>query len=177
MKFYPKPITNNLKFLNEGFYLWILNVHKIPPHLILSYHEEYYNLSVYGSFIKHPIEALLKTIVQKKIPTLIIGLSELEDLEKKLLYSYQRFEKVKAHQVTCLSPIKDLFKQYDYTGNVCTIHDLLPILDKNNVITSSYGFNIQLCEADNSFQLPFYTIREVFQCIDELKAEKHVARK
>lgn len=176
MKFYPQPV-NNTELLKKGFNLWILKVDTIPPHLITSFQGHYFNLSVYGRFIKQPIEALLKNIMQKKIPTLIVSISELEDLEEKIIYSYQKFEKVQAPQITCLSPIKELFIQYNYSGSVSTIHDLLPILEKNNVITSSYGLNLQLSEADNSFQLPYYTINEVFQCIDELKAENHVARK
>ena len=51
------------------------------------------------------------------------------------------------------------------------------LLEKNDVITSSYGINIKLNENDKSFELPFYTINDVYQCIDELNTEKHVTGK
>lgn len=176
MKFYPKTINHTTDF-QKGCYLWILKVDKVPPHLILSYQGKYYNLSVFGRFMSQPVDALLKTITQKKIQTLILSLNEFDDLEEKIKDSYHKFEKVEAPHITCLSPIKELFKLYDYSGAISTIHDLLPLLKKNNVITSSYGLNLILNINDSSFDLPFYTIKDVYQCIDELNTEKHVAGK
>jgi hypothetical protein len=176
MKFYPKT-TNHTSDFQKGFYLWILKVDKVPPHLILSYQGKYYNLSVYGRFMSQPLEALLKTIIQKKIQTLILSLKDFDDLEEKIKDSYHKFEKVEAPYITCLSPIKELFEKYKYSGAISTIHDLLPLLEKNDVITSSYGINIKLNENDKSFELPFYTINDVYQCIDELNTEKHVTGK
>ncbi|MFN4234669.1 MAG: hypothetical protein ACK4IK_07675 [Bacteroidia bacterium] len=176
MKFYPH-IVDSEKIFQKGFYLWILKVDRIPPHLILSYNGKYYNLSVYGRFIGQSIESLLKTIAQKKIQTLIISLKDFENLDLNLSQSYQQFDKVEAPFITCLSPIRSLFQVYGFPSSVATIHDLLPLLVKKDVVTSSFGINLELNNEDNSFELPYYTIKDVYQCIDELNSEKNVTGK
>lgn len=176
MKFYPKSFSSESIF-NKGFYLWILKVDRIPPHLILSYNGKYYNLSVYGKFIGQSIERLLKTINQKKIKTLVLSLTDFENLQSNIVKSYNKFERVEAPGITCISPIKELFQVYAYPDSISTIHDLIPLLIKNNVVTSNYGINLELNKNDNSFELPFYTINDVYQCIDELNTENNVAGK
>jgi hypothetical protein len=177
MKFYPEIISANSDIFFHGFYLWILKADSIPPHLILSYNGQYYNLSVHGKFVNQPLESLLKSIRQKKMKTLVLALANFEDLSTKLIESYNKFEKVEAPEITCLSPIKELFNTYNYSNSISTIHDLIPLLQKNNVITSNYGINLPINQVDNSFELPFYTIQDVYNCIDELNAEKNVAGK
>lgn len=176
MRFYPKSVNSESVF-NKGFYLWILKIDCIPPHLILSHNGKYYNLSVHGKFIGQSIDSLLKTIAHKKIKTLIVALKEFENLELNISKSYKQFDKVEAPVITCLSPIRSLFQVYGFPASVATIHDLLPLLEKNNVVTSSFSINLELNNKDKSFELPFYTIQEVYQCIDELNAEKHVVGK
>lgn len=173
MKFYPL-LVDSEKIFQNGFYLWVLKVDRIPPHLILSYNGKYYNLSVHGKFIGQSIESLLKIIAQKKIQTLIVSLKEFENLELNIVESYHPFDKVEAPFITCLSPIKSLFNKYGYPISVATIHDLLPLLAEKDVITSSFGLNLELNNDNNSFELPFYTINDVYQCIDELNSEKNV---
>lgn len=176
MKFYPL-IVDTENIFQKGFYLWILKVDQIPPHLILSYNGKFYNLSVYGKIVGQTIKNLLKTITHKKIKTLIVSLKEFENLEINILKSYQQFDKVVAPVITCFSPIKSLFQVYGFPASLATIHDLLPLLEKNNVITSSYVINLAVIDKDKSFELPFYTIQEVYECIDELNSEKHVVGK
>ena len=176
MKFYPL-IVDSENIFQKGFYLWILKADQIPPHLLLSYNGKYYNLSVHGKFIGQSIESLLKTIAHKKIKTLIVALKEFENLESNISESYNQFDKVEAPLITCFSPIRSLFQAYGLPPSAATIHDLLPFLEKNNVITSSFGINLTLNKKDKSFELPFYTIQDVYQCIDELNTEKHVAGK
>ncbi len=176
MKFYPESFSSESIF-NKGFYLWILKVDRIPPHLILSYKGKYYNLSVHGKFVGQSIESLLKTINQKKIKTLVLSLKDFENLQSNITESYNKFERVEAPGITCLSPIKELFQVYAYPDSISTIHDLIPLLQKNNVVTSNYGINLELNKNDKSFELPFYTIQDVYQCIDELNTENNVAGK
>lgn len=176
MKFYPLTVDSENIF-QKGFYLWILKVDQIPPHLILSYNGKYYNLSIYGKIVGQTIKSLLKTITHKKIKTLIVSLKEFENLESNILESYKRFDKVEAPIITCLSPIRSLFQVYGFPASLATIHDLLPLLEKNNVITSSFSINIEFNNKDKSFELPYYTIQEVYECIDELNSEKHVVGK
>jgi hypothetical protein len=176
MLFYPKQITDSSLF-NKGFYLWLLKANATPPHLLVSYNGKYYNLSVKGKYIAEPLEILIKNIQSKQIPTLIFSLNSFNNIELTIQDAYNSFKKVALPETTCLSPIKKIAEMYGVNSlSIHTIHDLLPILTEKNIITSSFHYFL-LKISEKQFELPSYTISDVYACIDSLSPEKHAAGK
>lgn len=93
--------------LEQGTYLWVLHVDKIPPHIGVSVNGRYFSLKYNGKDSNISCRSVLKLLENKKIPTWIVALElPLELAEVQAVFD--RYTCAKHAQATCLSPIIEL---------------------------------------------------------------------
>ncbi|MFN3916772.1 MAG: hypothetical protein ACK4K0_03420 [Flavobacteriales bacterium] len=148
--------------VNDGLYLVILHAGRIPPHLGLLHQGLYYSSAAHKSYVAEPSAVLLKTIHLKSIPTLLVRLEvEISANEMKEIFLCQGMLKTGE---TCLNPIRKVLK----ANEVNFVFELLDRLQKRESLKGFYGLNLAT-NADNSFDLPHYTLQDVYLRIHELR--------
>lgn len=134
----------------EGLLLWVIHANKIPPHIGLSYNNEFYSLKANGVDRGVDVKSLEAVIDDKQIQTLIYVLNRTTiDLDD----AFSKFEKTIPGQITCLEPIK-LALGYD---NADKIHHLLSELKENNEVQACIGLNVP----KNFEGIPMYDISDI----------------
>lgn len=155
-------IINSIETLDVNrTLLWILHADKIPPHIGISTKGYYFSLKVNGKDENLPVEKLLSLCQTKKMSVVIVQLLKnlsLEDLKIK----FSDFEKAEDIKTTCLTPIKELFKN---GTNVLKLKDLLETLNIRGEIKQVFGLNL-----NNNFKgIPFYTVEQIQKRLELLR--------
>lgn len=143
----------------NGTLLWIFNADRIPPHLGLSSNGAYYSLKVNGKDESVPVDRIVDLIERKGISTLIFELAPIE--EEYVGEVFAKYEKARSGEVTCLDPIKDLFK---IEGK--TVHDIIAILMEDDKVIRVAGVN--LSDAYNG--IPYYTLEDIYDYLNALES-------
>ncbi|MCW3101906.1 MAG: hypothetical protein JWO09_346 [Bacteroidetes bacterium] len=164
--------------LLKGLHLVVLHASRIPPHIGLIAGKSYHSLTIKGHETDHSIEALLKNIRMRKIPSLFIKIKPhptfSEDfLKEHFIQDVQQFPKVSVGGATCLSPVKLFFeKTYGVpVDDVNYLFELLPVLEQNNMIEQASALNIK----EGAFDLPVYDLKQIHSEIRLAEQEaKHI---
>jgi hypothetical protein len=162
------------KVLSKNGWLVILHASRIPPHVGLMINGSYNSLTIKGRELNVSQEALLKTISQKKIEALFIGLKKhpVFSAEHQLnifQHQLQQFTAVKQGEATCLSPIKLFFEEfYAIKRDESTLlFDFIETLEKNHFIRETLSSNIGDLKEKNIFTFNSYTSEELLERIKQ----------
>jgi hypothetical protein len=174
----PYKITVNTSFnendLSKGIFIVILHASRIPPHIGIIAGNKYHSLSIKGQEINLPLEAFLKNIRIRKIPSIFIKIKSHptfsnDYLKEHFIHDIQQFAKVEAGAATCLSPLRSFFEEvYSVsTTDVNFIFELLPRLESNGLIESVAFLFI----AEEHFHLPVYDMDQINDGIRQANRE------
>lgn len=160
--------------LNKGTWLVILHASRIPPHIGLVIDGNYNSLTIKERELNVEMEALLKTISQKKIESLFVKLVKHPVFSSDYqLHTFQellqQFTVVKQGEATCLSPIKLFFEEFYAVRNNKDqlLFDFLEILNDNDYITEILATNVKEANEDKVFVLKTYTPEQLQERIKE----------
>ena len=167
-------VTIDPPALSKNTWLVLLHANRIPPHLGLLIEGNYNSLTIKGHELDVRVDALLKTITQRKIEAIFIKLVshpvfsadyQLQTF-KELIKNY---DKVKPFEATCLSPIKEFF-QYFYALAADDSELLFSFLERLNqnaylelAMAQNFTLNKQVIE------IPFYTADQLHE---KIKSER-----
>ena len=158
--------------LNKDIWLVAMHANRIPPHIGLLINGNYNSLTIKGHELNVSLEALLKTISQKKIESVFIKLKknpvfsfdhQLEMLQDMI----SKFGPVRQYEATCLSPIKLFFEHFYAITNIEDelYYDLMKRMNENDYFEFAGSFNFDLHHG--FVELPFYTTDQLHQTIKE----------
>src|SRR3989344_358672 len=160
--------------LSKGLYIAVIHATRVPPHIGIISDKTYHSLSIKGQDINTPIVALIKNSGARKIPTVFIKIKShptFSDiyLREHFITNVQKFERVDVGVATCLSPIKLFFEEvYSIPmKDVNYLYELLPLLESKGLIESLSSMNVDI----ETYQLPFYTNKEIEAGIKEVRKE------
>lgn len=143
--------------------IWVLHADKAPPHIGFSSENTFFSLKVSGKDEGLNTDNVLELIQRKKIPTLLIQLTEIRSSED-VKSEYDLFERAVFGSITCLNPIRNLLNQPEATQ----LSDLLSRIETTIQIVA--GLNLP-----NEYKtLPSYSTNEIHSYIKQLSS--HVER-
>jgi hypothetical protein len=150
--------------LQRGMFLTILHATRTPPHIGLIIDKQYHSLTIKGSELNVATTSLVRTIHQRKIPSLFIQLIphptfSAAYLKEHFILNVEQFPKVDVDVATCLSPIK-LFLEETYMLSLKQInylYELVPFFDDAKLIESISALYID----ELTFKLPIYNLSEL----------------
>lgn len=144
----------------ECSFLWIIHSNKIPPHIGFSSSGSYFSLKATGSDFNLPVNRLFNSLKAKKCEFILVEVLH----ENRLNQVQEAFEKypVLSHQNnTCLSPILNIFE----ISNQIMLPDLLRILEKNQLISSIFAFNV----TESKLGIKQYSQSDIEERIEKLQ--------
>jgi hypothetical protein len=158
--------------LQKGIHIVILHASRVPPHIGMIIDNKYHSLNIKGQEINKPLDAFIKNIRIRKIPTLFIKIKTHNTfsnsyLKEHFITNIQEFPIVDIGVATCLSPIK-LFFDEAYrvqTGDVNYIYELIPRLLAYELIEHVNSLFIE----EEHYQFPIYTLEDIHQGITQAK--------
>ncbi len=162
------------KDLLKGVYVVMLHATRIPPHIGIVVDKKYFSLTIKGQEINHSIEALIKNINIRKIPTVFFKIKSnstftTHDLKEKIINHILQFKAVEIDVATCLSPVKLFFEAYTIqTNDVNYIYELIPKLAEEELIETCSSLFVD----EANYQLPIYNQQQID---DEIKNVKNIA--
>jgi phosphopantetheine adenylyltransferase len=164
----------NAAALNKDSWLVILHANRIPPHIGLLINGNYNSLTIKGHELNVSIEALLKTISQKKIESIFINLKKhpvfsLDHQLNMFQEMVKNFDQVKQDHATCLTPIKLFFQEFYVVTNVNDelFFEFIKRLNDNSYLQTASALNFDLNK--NLVEFPFYSTE---QLNEQIKAER-----
>lgn len=163
-----KKITE--KDFEQGFFLWITHVDKIPPHIGISLNGNYFSIRVNG---KDDLESkiVLKSILQKKIPSIFFKLKESEELKKHFFQVKGTYESINTELQTCLTPLLEMF---NLKNDNFLVHDFIDFLQRENLIIENFALNLP----SNYQGIKMYSKNEVnahLKSLKNAKRSKHIS--
>ncbi len=163
-----KPVYQlNYDVLNTTSGIILINADKSPPHLGFFSNSKYYSLTVKDNQIGISIEVILQYIHRKRIPSIFISLkNKIENTEiEKAFQNYLKLDE----QITCLQPIKEIFRnKITDLDRVNFIFELIPLLKEQGWVKSYYQLYAKEIIQDSSFSLRTYTMEDIFKRIKSL---------
>jgi hypothetical protein len=150
--------------LQRGVFLTILHATRTPPHIGLIIDKQYHSLTIKGAELNVATASLVRTIHQRKIPTVFIQLQphatySAAYLKEHFILNIQEFPKVDVNIATCLSPIKRFLEETYLLSlqQINYLYELIPFLDEAQLILSTAALNID----ESTFKLPIYNLSEL----------------
>lgn len=150
--------------LQRGVFLTILHATRTPPHIGLIIDKQYHSLTIKGAELNIATASLVRTIHQRKIPSLFIQLKphatySAAYLKEHFILNIQEFPKVDVNVATCLSPIKRFLEETYLLSlqQINYLYELIPFLDEAQLILSTSALNID----ESKFKLPVYNLSEL----------------
>lgn len=154
---------NNQNILQNGTFLWIIQAHRIPPHIGISSNGKYYSIKATGKDLAIDYKSLLKVINAKNKLVVLVELTDLNHDFDSLLYSkFHELQEINSEFVSCLSPINSLIFP---NKNHKTVSDLLKSLKANGRIGAIYGLNL----TEDFIGIPLYGEKDIQERIEKLK--------
>jgi hypothetical protein len=164
--------------LEKGVFIVMLHAGRIPPHIGILAGGLYHSLSIKGRDLDVGFEVLMKSIVQRKIPSLFIQIRPHDMLSPAQISSEFKsevlgFTRVDIGMATCLSPLKLFFARHWLlqTENVNYIYELLPLLEQEGLLGRNYECNMETLLEEQTFNLPYYTMTEINRGIEGVRTE------
>jgi hypothetical protein len=159
--------------LLKGIHIVILHATRIPPHIGMIAGGEYHSLSIKGQEVNQSLQALIKNIRIRKIPSVFIKIKKHstfsdEYLKELFVLNVLEHQRVEVGGATCLSPVKKFFEDnYSLSAaNVKFIFELLPLVESKGHIESISSAFIENSEV----QLPVYNQSQINAGIEEAEA-------
>lgn len=153
----------------QGVFLWLLKVDRIPPHLGLSVDGKYYSITIKGSEIALDLKSEIEKWNKRGLPRLGI-LLDVESPDGELLEQVFMASSLRSAAKSCLIPVLHLLSfSIPTIGRYKTVHELIICLQNLGKIKTCYGSNLKPWLTDNMFQLKSYTADEVQAYINGLK--------
>ncbi len=172
--------------LDKGLWIVLAGVNETPPHIALISDGKYYSVSTKKVDNESPAEIFIQALNRKKIPALFIGIKTGSNviirnetrpngssgraiLPNLLFEIYKDLQPLGVHNETCLSPIKEVFKQYfspEFT-EVNYVFELLALAEKKGLLENCISLN---CVTPNSnvITLPKYSMAQIRNRINQL---------
>lgn len=148
--------------LLRGTWIVIIHVGRVPPHVGLLTEGVYNSLTIKGHELDVSLEALLKTISQRKIESAFVKLVPHPvfsgDYQNETFKEFiKQFPAVKQNEATCLSPLKLFLQEFYAIGNdkEALLYELMQDLAENKYIKYISGMNYLI--PATGLELPFYT--------------------
>jgi hypothetical protein len=163
--------------LRKGIYLVSLYATRIPPHIGILGEGNYHSLTVKGKDVNVSLDALLRNITQRQLPTVFIKLNahpvfSPDFLSEDFASTLERFVRVDIGKATCLTPVK-LFFEENWNLDLSAVHflyELLPFLEKRKLVEGSYGMYMEAQLDKGAFRMPYYTLKEIHEGIEEVRS-------
>lgn len=161
--------------LLKGLYIVLIHATRTPPHIGIIADKKYHSLTIKGHELNIPVEVLIRSITQRKIPSLFLKIKKhpifsFNYLNEHFVSNVRQFPIVDIGIATCLSPIKLFFDEvYNVPmNNVNYLYELLPLLESEGLIESASSLFID----EKSYQLPIYSYAEINEGIENAKIDK-----
>lgn len=159
--------------LTKGFFIYLQNIDKVPPHLGIVLDGKNYSLSACGKAVGDSAEGLLRLIYRKKTKVLFFSINNEEGLftPKVITQILEKYTSISAENTSCLTPIKDFFSEaMDLnTEGLNFIFNLLPELYRKKLITEVQAFNMEGLIQEGSYAMRTYTFKEINERIRQLQ--------
>lgn len=128
----------NKNQLDFGIYLWIIHADKIPPHIGISYHGNYYSLKISG---KDDLDstAIFKVIELRKIPSLFVKVKEHSLSLEHFWEIKSKYSSIDDEADSCIYPILEMFHVVE---EKYLLFELIHFLKKKGDIESIFGLNL-----------------------------------
>ena len=154
----------------------LLNAARIPPHIAIAVNGKMFSLDVKRPSVDVDLYSTLRAIQQRNVGCIFIRLNvpasfstdQFEEGVKRCVLAYPR---VDIGVATCLAPVKDLCRKIFNTevSDVNFIYELLPRLEKQNIIDSCYQLCMDESLQDGSFFMTRYTMDDIHEQIRRIK--------
>lgn len=161
--------------LHKQNWLVVLHASRIPPHIGVLIDGNYNSLTIKGHELNVSVQALLKTIQQRKIEVLFVRLKSHPvfsfDYQNEVCQHFiKQYQQVKQNEATCLNPVKQYLQEFYAlpVKNDELFYELMDRLTKNNYIEDIYAMNLSL--NNREFYLPVYTHEELQEVIKKERA-------
>ena len=159
--------------LSEGFYIYLQNVDKVPPHLGVILNGKNYSLSACGKTVGDSVEGMLRLIKRKKTKVLFFSIKDEEQLFTPIIIKeiLEKYTSIAAETTSCLTPIKDFFSTAINlnTEGVNFIFHLLPKLYSEELVKEVFSFNMEGLIVEGSYAMKTYTFKEINDRIRQLQ--------
>lgn len=152
---------DDLNALNNGLFIVVLHVDKIPPHIGLCIDQKFYSLKTNGKDFAVPIISIQKILMNKKISAAFISVHSSIDIVK-VEQVYNEAGDFINDGSTCLEPLNNLFKP---DREIQVITDLLIDLENKNMIGKTFTLNLPY-DHNGIFK---YTRDDIISRIETLK--------
>ena len=178
MKKYPITISATItkEKLLKGTFIFIYRATRIPPHLGVISNGLLYDITTVGPNVDMPIEDFYNTAVKRGTEVLFVELAHSDLTTNKTIA-----EKVKKHwkvttTTSCLLPIKDFLQEWKEINLEKTTYffDVLPLLEKEDMILGVYELNLQHKLQNNTIQLIKYTKKDIASCISTINRKERM---
>lgn len=165
--------------LQNGLFIFIFRATRIPPHLGIITNGKLYDISTIGPNLGLSVQDFYKTIVKRKTETIFIELNkkEVNNIEVLIAENVKKYWKV-TKEVSCLSPIRDFIEEvYNLKEAQAAnfIFELLPILQKNNLVKEIGELNLSNKLINNILEFNKYTEKDIENCINALTRKEQQA--
>jgi hypothetical protein len=148
-----------LNFDESSVFLWVIHANKTPPHLGISFGSSFYSLKANGKDDGLSVDKILPVLKKKQIATVFYEMrKEVEIVSPELVFA--EFETTVPGEVTCLEPLKRVFKNNDATW----LKELLAFLEAKGSVAAAYGW--QLPQSFNG--IPNYNPQDIHRRLREL---------
>jgi hypothetical protein len=145
--------------VEQGAFIWAFHVDKVPPHVGISIDGCYFSMKAFESDFNLDVEAVYQVVQRKKIPTFLIAVKEVNNLEGLKSIFNQYGSKIKEGE-SCMTPVLRFLGE-----NELLLEELLIHLFQSKRIDSVLGIHLP----EQFDQLPFYTSNDVQIHIQQLK--------
>jgi hypothetical protein len=170
--------TAEVTGLQTGAFLVLLHATRIPPHIGMLFNGRYHSLTVKGRDLDVTVEALLKNVTLRKLPSLFIELLPpaaftIENLSLRFRDHVNMFERVEAGVATCLSPIK-LFIENSWqidTSKIDYVYQLVPLLAEKSMLGRINGCFLGEALEEGIYRFPWYTMKNIYEGIHQVRAQ------
>ena len=126
---------------NDGVWLWIFHVDKVPPHVGISQGNFFYSLKSNGKD-ELPVNKVLEIIENKEIKSILLNFNFTIKIAG-INQAFAQYNKAENLMTSCLAPIKNVLNAPE---NILKLSDLLFFLNQNNAIAGYRYFNVNKSE-------------------------------
>ena len=126
---------------NDGVWLWIFHVDKVPPHVGISQGNFFYSLKSNGKD-EIPVSKVIEIVENKRIKLIKLNLNfNIKTVD--IYQAFAQYDKAENLLTSCLAPVKNILKAPE---NILKLSDLLFFLKQNNAIAGYHYFNVKKSE-------------------------------
>jgi hypothetical protein len=127
---------------NDGFFLVLTDIDKVPPHCSVLYRQYWSSLNYTECRVNIDAEVFLKTLFSKNKAAIFIEVDIHPEL-KSIENIFSKYTVIDfGGQITCISPVKDVLNTCGiavFTGAL--LYEMIELLKDTNKIRKVYFFN------------------------------------